>query len=682
MKNRFAVLEQKKDLIPRKHSAWQHATVTPIGDQLTHSEETYHNTIGPQLGHDFSQLPVSTASSIPSFSACPISPRRCSFGGMCHTCPIQKKLEISEPGDEYEREADRVAEQVTRMVPPDEEEDKEEHCLQSSCSQTMQRNATDTNAPAEIPPIVDEVLRSPGQPLDTTTRASMEPRLGCDFSQVRVHTDIRASESARALNALAYTVGHDMVFDTGQYAPEMVKGKRLLAHELTHVMQQRNPHVMRQAAPGIRVAATGKITYQKSKPLKEVLDNAGSDEPDITARARDEVASTADGRDLIDYLLTHGIDIAVHFVAKADDIPDESGTPLGRCDPDGPRKYKVYVVAARTGASWRTTPGGSSDLEQPLVLQPQADIAGTLFHEFLHAWFMERYPEEGTGHTGKVEPTLETPWGKKYDEKEFDDRFLDRLKRFDIQQAELRRKSRERQLPRATKPTKPDVVLQRMPAQRAQKLFRQVRRPERSSAKEASKTADGCMDTTDFGFERKRTILQKAAKAALKVLNDALNGKSSPVVSTLMQNFFVYDDIIRRKKVFDVLEKARGVAGNVSTGAVAMVCGLEAPKCVRPWRAYTLPAVRDKIYICDPVFEDSDEIVGIWTIIHEAVHLAGISQPRGGEDYTDIIGECQDTISSSVDPLNNADSYTGFACCLGGAIPLGTPESPEIRKEE
>jgi hypothetical protein len=91
---------------------------------------------------------------------------------------------------------------------------------------------------SEVPPIVHEVLRAPGQPLDGHTRAFMEPRFGHDFSHVRVHTGARAAESAQAVNALAYTVGRDVVFDTRQYTPTTNAGQRLLAHELTHVVQQ------------------------------------------------------------------------------------------------------------------------------------------------------------------------------------------------------------------------------------------------------------------------------------------------------------------------------------------------------------------------------------------------------------------------------------------------------------
>ncbi len=114
-----------------------------------------------------------------------------------------------------------------------------EECRQKRLGM-IQRAAVNSGPMNEngVPSIVHNTLSSPGQPLDAGTRAFMEPRFGYDFSQVRVHTDARAAESARAVNALAYTVGRDVVFGEGQYEPETSEGKRLLAHELTHVVQQ------------------------------------------------------------------------------------------------------------------------------------------------------------------------------------------------------------------------------------------------------------------------------------------------------------------------------------------------------------------------------------------------------------------------------------------------------------
>ena len=104
----------------------------------------------------------------------------------------------------------------------------------------LQRAAIAPATVHDVPPIVHEVLRSSGQPLDPTTRAIMEPRFGYDFSQVRVHADGRAAESARAVRALAYTVGQDVVLGMEQHSPKSSKGKQLLAHELVHVVQQRS----------------------------------------------------------------------------------------------------------------------------------------------------------------------------------------------------------------------------------------------------------------------------------------------------------------------------------------------------------------------------------------------------------------------------------------------------------
>ncbi|MCE9672833.1 DUF4157 domain-containing protein [Myxococcus stipitatus] len=105
-------------------------------------------------------------------------------------------------------------------------------------ARVLQRKARSGGEVGAIPPIVGEVLRSGGQPLDAALRADFEPAFGHDFSHVRVHADGRADASARAVDALAYTVGRDIVFRAGNYAPHTTSGRRLLAHELTHVVQQ------------------------------------------------------------------------------------------------------------------------------------------------------------------------------------------------------------------------------------------------------------------------------------------------------------------------------------------------------------------------------------------------------------------------------------------------------------
>jgi hypothetical protein len=186
-----------------------------------------------RFGHDFSKIPLHPKT---------------------HST-IQPKLTISPQGDIYEQEADRVAYQVMRMPVP---------YLQHSCAcstgcptcrteqgghgplQTkliQQNNAGEANWPL----IVQKAISSSNQPLDSADRGFMETRFGQDFSSVRVYTDTRAGESAHALGARAYTVGMNVVFGAGQYAPGTTKGRRLLAHELTHVVQQRNHSVIQRA---------------------------------------------------------------------------------------------------------------------------------------------------------------------------------------------------------------------------------------------------------------------------------------------------------------------------------------------------------------------------------------------------------------------------------------------------
>jgi hypothetical protein len=176
---------------------------------------------------------------------------------------FQPKLKISEPGDEYEQEADRVAEQVMRMsssssdhisstVSNDEElidrkcsacemkEKKEEDEKQLNISRKPSSStASNLEANDEIANEIDNIRStSGGSSLDPSTKEFMETRFGYDFSKVRIHTDGVAARSANSVNALAYTMGNDIVFAEGQYQTSIESGRRLLAHELTHVAQQ------------------------------------------------------------------------------------------------------------------------------------------------------------------------------------------------------------------------------------------------------------------------------------------------------------------------------------------------------------------------------------------------------------------------------------------------------------
>ena len=172
---------------------------------------------------------------------------------------LQAKLTVNEPGDVYEQQADRVAEQVMRMPEPHVQRATDSDGPCSDCPDTgpveavvqTKRGVPDAVGGMPAPPIVHEALRAPGQPLDAGTRGFMESRFGRDFSQVRVHTNTRASESARAINSVAYTVGRDIVFDPAEYPPPSAKGKSLLAHELTHVIQQNGTSLRTASLSGV-----------------------------------------------------------------------------------------------------------------------------------------------------------------------------------------------------------------------------------------------------------------------------------------------------------------------------------------------------------------------------------------------------------------------------------------------
>lgn len=181
------------------------------------------------------------------------------MGGRCEECSkkkrfgLQAKLRVNEPGDSYEREADRIAAQVMTISARPASGDVPLRIQRFSGEMSGQ--------PGAVPDSVHQTLASLGRPLDPATCALFEPRFGHDFSQVRVHADAQSAESARAVNALAYTVGRDVAFGAGQYAPGTAEGRRLLAHELTHVVQQRSQQgsvrnaVMRQSKEQSKVRA-------------------------------------------------------------------------------------------------------------------------------------------------------------------------------------------------------------------------------------------------------------------------------------------------------------------------------------------------------------------------------------------------------------------------------------------
>jgi hypothetical protein len=142
---------------------------------------------------------------------------------------IQAKLKVNKPGDVYEQQADRISDQVQATQTP---------ALDSGAAAIQRVVAQPVAETATAPATVDHALASAGKPLDPTIQREMEQRFGCDFSRLRVHTGPSAEQSARDVNARAYTIGNNVVFGAGEFDPRTRQGRRLLAHELTHVVQQ------------------------------------------------------------------------------------------------------------------------------------------------------------------------------------------------------------------------------------------------------------------------------------------------------------------------------------------------------------------------------------------------------------------------------------------------------------
>jgi outer membrane protein OmpA-like peptidoglycan-associated protein len=202
----------------------------------------------PRFGHDYSRIPLH-----PPAGA------------------IQTKLAINSPGDEYEQEADRVADQVMRIPEPKLQRacacggtpgrtGECEECEKKRLS--LQHMSLNSPVAGDVaPPIVHDVLRSSAPSLDAQTRAFMEPRFGHDFSGVRIHTGNLAARSAEDVEAQAFTFGSDIVFGSGRFAPSTPEGRKLLAHELAHVVQQGAAPAVHSpaeaAGTGIRPVAPG-----------------------------------------------------------------------------------------------------------------------------------------------------------------------------------------------------------------------------------------------------------------------------------------------------------------------------------------------------------------------------------------------------------------------------------------
>ncbi len=296
------------------------------------------------FSHDFSRIPVR-------------SPAARGVGS---------KLTVSAPGDLHEQEANRIAEHVTQTPP--ELHRKCAGCVSApspcgGCAAEEDKNVLHAQGEAGAAPrITDEAaaytgsLRGRGVPLQPSVRAYFEPRLGRSFGDVRVHTDSRAAAAAQAVKARAYTLGTDIVFAAGEFAPQQAEGRRLLAHELVHVTQG-NPaagrRLFRDAAPESApmmseeggdteldtLLAEITIRTRANMDLRQQLDAL----PPASSAERDAISSTLDmGRKTLMTLLEQRIaSLKTHIVDLWLELSGEGLASTAQKPENQPLGYKL-----------------------------------------------------------------------------------------------------------------------------------------------------------------------------------------------------------------------------------------------------------------------------------------------------------------------------------------------------
>ncbi len=280
---------------------------------------------------------------------------------------------------------------------------------------TLQRAAINAAPTNGVPPIVHDVLNSSGKPLDAGTRAFMEPRFGQDFSNVRVHTDARAAESAQAVNALAYTVGRDVVFGMGQYAPATSSGRQLLAHELVHTIQQGSANTMNLAAKADGIALSSSQDAEREADTMAQHIATGQHEGGISVHQPEPALQRQQ---------VHGSPavsvrspVAEEFLTQESDIQAGlSGRPLLSSEIALARPIfgntidysKVRLIP--TSVAEFTTVGNNIRVSSNFTISVPF-FAETLIHELTHVW---QYQHSGTSYisvslAAQIAASLKTP---------------------------------------------------------------------------------------------------------------------------------------------------------------------------------------------------------------------------------------------------------------------------------
>lgn len=205
----------------------------------------------------------------------------CACGGDCPTCQAKhSNLPVSHPTDAAEIEADQIADKIMRKQTIEPAGSPSENAInRKEEGEKLHRKKNGGGSNSSAPQIVNDALSSGGKPIEANTRAFMESHFDRDFGNVKIHDNDLAAKSASSINALAYTSGSDIVFNSGQYDPNSESGKRLLAHELTHVVQQQNNPKSIQRKPTLIESDYEQIVNQ----VHNAIDRVGTDEEAVYA---------------------------------------------------------------------------------------------------------------------------------------------------------------------------------------------------------------------------------------------------------------------------------------------------------------------------------------------------------------------------------------------------------------
>jgi hypothetical protein len=320
---------------------------------------------------------------------------------------IQRHATVTAPNDPYEQEADAVAERVMRMAEPTAIQRKcacgggdggapcschahdDDHAIQAK--RTAAVSTTSSQVSGATATAAARTANAGGTPLPRALRSYFEPRFGHDFSQVRVHTDSGAATAARGIQARAYTLGRDVVFGAGEYAPATEGGKRLLAHELTHVVQQTGGAPQRSRAASATATTSGVPAIQRAVARTAALDSSATA---MIAAARD---STSDAgvravalvwKILGKYFPAESKGLWVNVVSYEDAVP---GLSTSRAGTGATSQGKIVV-----GKDFREqTTEGTFEARV-------ADVGRTL--EQIELW------RRGTAAPGSCEPSRRLTW--------------------------------------------------------------------------------------------------------------------------------------------------------------------------------------------------------------------------------------------------------------------------------